>query len=170
MSTTYDINAETKAERQKLEQDLKRLKARFEYEMRGRGFVAVLPPKAARIKAEADKVQMRIDELDRKMSERLAFDRAPIDDVLGIIAVPLLADVINDMVAGVDGFLLSQGCNGTIFSDYTSQIRKYAMLLVDTLAKAEGSIPLLLDYDDTLVGAIEKKLMSFIKQRLKIKN
>lgn len=115
-------------------------------------------------------IQERIEELDRKDAERLALEKAPINDVLEIIAIPLLADVINDLVAGVDGMLLQQGCQQTIFSTYTQRIRSASLALIDTLAVAECGLPMLLDADDTLVDAVKKKLMSFIRQRLKIKD
>lgn len=153
--------------REKIEEELQRLKARYNVEMRGR---MIPTPRALKIKAEINETQDLIDELDRKAAENLAIANAPIDDMLEIIAIPLLADVMNDVVAGVDGCLLERGCSQTIFSEYTAQIRRAALAMVDTLARAERGLPLLLDVDDTLVDAVKKKLISFIKQRLKIKD
>lgn len=153
--------------REKIEEELQRLKARYNVEMRGR---MIPTPRALKIKAEINETQDLIDELDRKAAENLAIANAPIDDMLEIIAIPLLADVMNDVVAGVDGCLLERGCSQTIFSEYTAQIRRAALAMVDTLARAERGLPLLLDIDDTLVDAVKKKLISFIKQRLKIKD
>ena len=76
---------------------------------------------------------------------------------------------MNDIVAGVNATLRRNGCQETVFGDYTRQIRQAALAMVDTLDHANESLPRLLDVDDTLVDAVRKKLMSFIKQRLKIK-
>ena len=126
-------------------------------------------PKAMKIKAEMNMLQAKICALDRDAAERLAMSKAPIDEVLEIIALPLLADVMNDIVAGVDAMLRRNGVQETVFGTYTGQIKKAALAMVDTLDHADESLPRLLDVDDTLVDAVRKKLMSFIKQRLKIK-
>lgn len=126
-------------------------------------------PKAMKIKAEMNMLQDKICALDRDAAERLALEKAPIDDVLEVIALPLLADVMNDIVAGVDAMLRRNGVQETVFGTYTGQIKKAALAMVDILDHANESLPRLLDVDDTLVDAVRKKLMSFIKQRLKIK-
>lgn len=133
--------------------------------MRGR---MVPSPKAIRLHAEIRELREEISRLDREAAERLALERAPLEEVLEIIAIPLLADVMNDLVAGVDATLRRNGCKETVFGMYTSQIRRAAMAMVDTLAHTEDNLPRLLDVDDTLVDAIRKKIMSFIRQRLKI--
>lgn len=155
------------ARREELQEEWQKLKAKFNVEMRGR---MIPTSRALRYKEEATAIQEQIEELDRKAAERLALEKAPINDVLEIIAIPLLADVMNDLVAGVDGMLLQQGCQQTVFSTYTQRIRSAALAMVDTLAVAECGLPILLDVDDTLVDAVKKKLMSFIRQRLKIKD
>lgn len=125
--------------------------------------------------AEATRLQRQILETDRQIavekqrqSEWLQLCKAPIDDVLEVIAVPLLADVLNDVVSGVDGMLRRQGCQETIFTEYTLTIRRAAMAIVDTLEHSREDLPRLLEYDDTLVDAVKKKIMSFIRQRLNI--
>ena len=134
-------------------------------EMRGR----MMPTsKAAAIKRKITAVEEKIAQIDRAASERLALKAAPFDEVLEVIAMPLLADVMNDIVAGVDGMLRRQGVQQTVFGIYTAQIRKATMAIVDTLSVSEAGLPKLLDKDDTLVDAIKKKLMSYIKQRLDI--
>lgn len=75
---------------------------------------------------------------------------------------------MNDIVAGVDATLRRNKVKETVFGMYTSQIRRAALAMVDTLDLAGKSLPQLLDVDDALVDAIKKKLMSFIKQRLNI--
>lgn len=124
--------------------------------------------KAIRIRSEIIKLKQQIDIIDREAAERLALSKAPIDEVLEVIAIPLLADVMNDLVAGVDGMLLRNGCQETIFGDYIKQIRRAALAIIDTLDHADDNLPRLLDVDDTLVDAVKKKLISFIRQRLKI--
>lgn len=160
------IQGSMRTERQQLCRQLNSLEAKYNLLMRGR---MVQSPKAAKTYAEMLRTQSEIDALDRSAAERLALEKAPIDEVLEVIAIPLLADVMNDLVAGVDGMLRRNGCQETVFGDYTRQIRKAALAMVDTLACTEDNLPKLLDVDDTLVDAVRKKLMSFIRQRLKIK-
>lgn len=133
--------------------------------MRGR---MVPSSKAQAVQSRILALQKEIERLDTDAAERLAMEKAPIDDVLGVIAIPLLADVMNDLVAGVDGMLRRHGVQETVFGIYTSQIRRAALAMVDTLDHADANLPRLLDVDDTLVDAVKKKLMSFIKQRLNI--
>lgn len=151
--------------RLKLLQRIESLNARWNVEMRGRHIPS---PKAIRIKIEINETRKQVEAIDRDAAERLALEKAPIDQVLEVIAIPLLADVMNDLVAGVDGMLIRNGLQATVFGDYTKQIRHAALAMVDTLDHAESHLPRLLDVDDTLVDAVKKKLMSFIRQRLKI--
>lgn len=76
---------------------------------------------------------------------------------------------MNDIVAGVDRTLRRNGCQETVFGEYTSQIRAAALAMVNTLDTAEDNLPRLLEVNDTLIDAVKKKLMSFIRQRLNIK-
>lgn len=150
----------------KLQRQLDILAQRLRRETVGR----VCPtPKAIRIRKEMAAIKEQMGALDRDAASRLALEKAPIDDVLEVIALPLLADVMNDLVAGVDGMLRRNGAQETIFSEYTAQIRKSTMAIVDTLRDTEEALPKLLDCDDTLVDAVRKKLMSFIRQHLNIK-
>ena len=152
-------------ERSRLVRQIAILNARLNDEMRGR----IMPtPKAMRLQQEIKELRRAIEALDRDAAQRLALEKAPIDDVLQVIAMPLLADVMNDLVAGVDEMLRRNGVQETVFSTYTSQIRKATLAIVDTLEVADGNLPKLLEVDDPLVDAIKKKLMSFIKQRLNI--
>lgn len=154
-----------KTDRLKLLKTLETLKVKYETAMRGR---MIPSPTALKIKKEMEEVRHKIDAINRDAAERLALEKAPVDDVLEVIAIPLLADVMNDLVAGVDAMLRRNGCQGTVFGDYTRRIRRDAMAIVDTLDHAEDKLPRLLDVDDALVDAVKKKLMSFIKQRLNI--
>lgn len=152
-------------ERSRLVRQIAILNARLNDEMHGR----IMPtPKAMRLQQEIKELRRAIEALDRDAAQRLALEKAPIDDVLQVIAMPLLADVMNDLVAGVDEMLRRNGVQETVFSTYTSQIRKATLAIVDTLEVADGNLPKLLEVDDPLVDAIKKKLMSFIKQRLNI--
>lgn len=127
-------------------------------------------PAAIKIKNEIDTLRDAVNAIDREAAQRLALEKAPIGEVLEVIAIPLLADVMVDIVAGVDATLRRNGCQETVFGDYTRQIRRAALAMVDTLDHADDSLPRLLEVDDTLVDAVKKKLMSFIRQRLRIKN
>lgn len=146
--------------------ELARLNAKYTEMMRGK---MIPSPRALKIKRQAILLEDEIKRLDRDAAEQLALEKCPVDEVLEVIAIPLLADVINDVVAGVDGTLRRNGVQETVFGLYTAQIRQAALAMVDTLDQAESNLPRLLDVDDTLIDAIKKKLMSFIKQRLKIK-
>lgn len=146
--------------------ELARLNAKYTEMMRGK---MIPSPRALKIKRQAILLEDEIKRLDRDAAEQLALEKCPVDEVLEVIAIPLLADVINDVVAGVDGTLRRHGVQETVFGLYTAQIRQAALAMVDTLDQAESNLPRLLDVDDTLIDAIKKKLMSFIKQRLKIK-
>ena len=152
-------------QRQSLQNNLRNLESKYAEAMRGR---MVPSPKAIRIRAEINVLQDEINRLDRDAAERLALEKAPVAEVLQVIALPLLADVMNDLVADVDAMLRRNGVQQTVFADYTRQIRRAALAMVDTLDHADENLPRLLDVDDTLVDAVRKKLMSFIRQRLNI--
>lgn len=151
--------------RQQLEDKLRVLNAKFETEMRGR---MIGTPKAMKIRAAAIAVQAEIDRLDREAAEELAFCKAPLDEALQVIMIPLLADVMNAVVADVNGMLLKRGCGQTVFGQCTATIQRTALKMVDALAASEAGLPKLLDVDDMVVDTVRKKLLSFIKQRLNI--
>lgn len=152
-------------EREHLQRKIDELKARHRELMRGR---IVPSSRAQKVQRDILALQDEIDRLDKDAAERIALENAPIDEVLEVIAIPLLADVMNEVVAGVDAMLRKHGAQQTVFGMYTSQIRNAALAMVDTLAVTEAGLPKLLDVDDMLVDAVKKKLMSFIKQRLEI--
>ena len=153
------------SERNKIASRIEVLRLQLNDAMRGR---VVPSAKAVKIRQEIDSLYDQMHRLDRDATERLALEKAPIDEVLEVIALPLLADVMNDVVAGVDAMLRRNGCQETVFGIYTSQIKKAALAMVNTLDHADDKLPRLLDVDDTLVDAVKKKLMSFIKQHLNI--
>lgn len=153
-------------QRLQLQRDLDTLNARYRELMRGR---MVPTSRAMIVSRKIADIERQIRSMDSAAADRVALERMPIDNALEVIAIPLLADVINDVVAGVDATLHKYGASETIFAEYTSQIRRNALAIVDTLANTEETLPCLLDVDDTLVDAVKKKLMSFIRQRLKIK-
>lgn len=151
-------------EREQLQSRLQHQQRLLAEAMRGR---LVPNRKAVEINEAIQITKAQIEQLDRDATERLALNKAPIDDVLEVIALPLLADVMNDFVAGVDGMLRKYGCQETIFATYTQQIRRASLAIIDTLATAEFGQQLL-DVDDTLVDALRKKIISFLKQRMNI--
>lgn len=152
--------------RQQLTKEIEALQHKYAIETHGR---AVPTPKALRILRQLNALKEEAAVLDREAASRLALSKAPIEDVLEVIAIPLLADVMYDLITGVNQTLRSHGCQETVFGEYARQIRRAAVAMVDTLNHAEEGLPRLLDVDDTLVDAVRKKLMSFIKQRLHIK-
>lgn len=153
-------------DREKLKASLDILTLRYNGEMRGR---MVPTPKALRLMNDIKALNAEIKRIDREAAERLALEKAPIDDVLEVIAIPLLADVMNDLIAGVDGMLRRAGVQETVFGECARQIRRAALAMIDTLDHSGTNIPRLLEADDTLVDALKKKLMSYIRQHLNIK-
>lgn len=154
-----------KNERKELQDEINRLEQRYNILMRGR---MIPTPACSTLKREISILENRIKKLDRDAAERLALEKAPIDDILEIVAIPLLADVMNDIVAGVDGNLRRHGVQETVFGLYTAQISKAALAMIETLSESEFGLVKLLEKDDTLVDAVKKKLMSFIKQRINL--
>ena len=152
-------------DRANLQRRIEALQLKLSQLMRGR---LVPSTRAQIVQREIIEVKNEIKRLDREAAERLALEKAPMEKVLEVIAIPLLADVMNDLVARVDGTLRRAGVQETIFGEYVRQIRSAALAMVDTLEHADSNLPRLLDVNDTLVDAVHKKLMSFIKQRLKI--
>ena len=152
-------------DRKELQSRLDTLVAQHRYLMRGR---AVPTPQAQSLQRKILDVKDEIKRIDREATERLNLSKAPIDEVLEIIAIPLLADVMNDLVAGVDGMLRRHGCQETVYAEHTAIIRRTALQMVDILSSTERDLPPLLEVDDTMVDAVKKKIISFIKQRLNI--
>lgn len=151
-------------EREQLQSRLRHQQRLLADAMRGR---LVPSKKAVKINEAIQITKAQIEQLDRDAAEELALKNAPIEDVLEVIALPLLADVMNDFVAGVDGMLRKHGCQQTVFATYTQQIRRASLAIIDTLASCDFGQQLL-DVDDTLVDSIKKKIISFLKQRMKI--
>lgn len=152
--------------RKELQDKLLQLRAKHRELMRGR---VVPSSRAQAVQRKILEVETEIKRLDADARERLALNQAPIDEILPIIAIPLLADVINDIVADVNGTLRRRKVQETVFGMYASQIQRAALAMVDTLDHADEGLPMLLEHDDTLVDALRKKTMSFIKQHLNIK-
>lgn len=155
----------TRQDRENIQAELACLRDKHRELMRGR---MVPSSRAQAVQRKILALQDEAKRLDSEAAERMALKNAPIDDVLQVIAIPLLADVMNDLVAGVDGMLRRLGVHETVFGIYTSQIRRAALAMVDTLDHADAGLPRLLDVDDTLVDAVKKKVMSFLRQRLNI--
>lgn len=151
-------------QRKQLQTELRSLEAKFEAEMRGR---MVATPKAIRIRQAAQMVQAEIDRIDKAVREAVAFDGLPKEDMLEVMAIPLVADVLNDFVVTLDKRLREAGCSESKFGEYTKQIRTAAYKIMDTMS-AEDCPSFLLEVNDTLTDAVKKKVKSFIKQRINI--
>lgn len=123
--------------------------------------IADLTERLARAKAD-------LTGIDRYEADQLRLREIPIDDVLEIVALPILADVMNDFTAGIDKMLRDHGLTRSVFAERVAVIRRETLAIIDTLAKSEAGLPNLLEVDDTVVDAIRKKLLSFIRQRLNI--
>ncbi len=152
-------------DRERLKNQITALERELINESRGK---VIITGKAIKLREKKEQLMRELDELDRKEVDLLNFQRIPFEELLDIIALPLIADVITEIVAGVDSMLRRNGCEKTVFSHYTSQIRSAALAIVDTLNRPD--LPRLLDHDDTLVDAVYKKVKSFIRQRINITN
>lgn len=154
-------------ERKTLENALNSLKARMAVEMHGR---MVPTPRAQKLAAEIARIKEDIHLLDKRAAEIMAIDKAPAEEMLEILALPLLADVMNDITVSINANLRKAGLPQSVFADIVSQIRTLSVRLVDTFNDTDPNEPLppIADEDDHLVGAIRKKLMTYIKQRVRI--
>lgn len=132
---------------------------------------AITPATASRIADLEERIataKAELREIDRYEAGQLRLREVPIDDIMEIVAMPILADVMNDITAGIDKMLRRQGLAQSVFGERVAVIRREAMAIVDTLAQSEAGLPALLDVDDTIVDAIRRKLLSFIRRRLNI--
>ncbi len=143
-------------------EDLKRLHVA---EMRSK---VVATPAAAKIQRKINELQTQLDRDEHEAIVRAKMARISLDETLNIVAIPLMADVLNAVIADVEGMLRQNKLSETVFGDLARNIRRDAMRMVDTLAVADTGLPDLLEVDDHLVEAVHKKIMSFIKQRLNI--
>ncbi len=152
-------------DRKELQSRLDTLVAQHRYLMKGR---IVPSPQAQSLQRKILDLQDEIKSIEREEVERLNLAKAPVDEVLEVIAIPLLADVLYDLIIGVNTMLRKNGCQETIFADYAASIRHNSHALVNTLSQADAGLPLILEVDDTMVDAVKKKIISFIKQRLNL--
>lgn len=151
--------------RKRLQSRLDDYKREYVAIMRGK---VVPTQRALTLQRKMDEINNEISQIQTREAERIALANSPIDEVLEVIAIPLLADVMNDFVARVDGMLRRKGCQETVFASYVADIRRASLAMIDTLDHAKEGLPKLLDVDDTLVDALRKKLLSFIKQHTNI--
>lgn len=154
----------SKSERLELQRQLTNAESKF---LKYRGSGVIPTPKALRYRRIADGLRQQITRMDREAAEQYAIAQTPIEDIIEVMIVPLLADVMNDIVAGVDASLRRNGISGTVYGIFTQQIRKCSLALVDVLAKGDENIPLLLECDDEVVDAIRKKLIAYVKKHCK---
>lgn len=124
-------------------------------------------PLALKVMDEIRDAKKELDALDHKAAEVAKMAKLTTDETFEILAIPLIADVLNDFVAGVDGTLRRNGLVPTVYGDYAKKIQKYALAMIDTLELARGEIPPIHDEDGHLVDAIRKKTLSYIKQRIR---
>lgn len=114
-----------KSERLELQRQLTNAEAKF---LKYRGSGVIPTPKALRYRRTADELRRQIARMDREAAEQYAIAQTPIEDIIEVMIVPLLADVMNDIVAGVDASLRRNGISGTVYGIFTQQIRKCCSL------------------------------------------
>lgn len=153
-------------QQQRLDARLADLQRKLSLAMKGR---LTPSPRALELMKQIDHTRAE-QKLNRERErEEIAMKKIPVDRALEILMIPLLADVLNDLCAGVDATLREYKCQETVFASTTRLILRNSLKLVDTLAGADARLPQLLDHNDMLIDAIKKKTMSFIKQHLNIR-
>lgn len=153
----------SQAERKRHSERIETLVALHRGEMQGR---MVPTAKAVRFQREIIRLRQEIEDSDRELVQQSRFNGLPHEAILEIMSLPIIADVLNDLASGVDSSLRRAGISQTVFGDATRQMRTLALKVVDVLAKADNGLGELIDYDETLVRAITKKVLSYIDQRL----
>lgn len=156
----------TKEKRQQIEAQIEDLRRAHRREMAGK---VMATPVANRIQRKILKLLGELEEDRCRAAQAARLAGIPTDELLGIVMIPLIADVINAVIADVEGTLRRAGLGETVFGDLAQRIRRDAMAMVDTLAMSRDDMPKLLDVDDQLINSVYKKMLSFIKQRLNIK-
>lgn len=154
----------TTNERDELSQKIKRLETRYNVMMHGK---LVPTPLALKVMDEIKRAEKELEALDHEAAEVAKMARLTTDETFEILSIPLIADVLNDLVTGVDGTLRRNGLVPTVFGEYTRKIRKYSLAIIDRLEAARGELPTVHDDDGFLLDAIKKKTLSYIKQRAK---
>lgn len=152
-------------DRARLQDELKLLEAQFKQMTKGK---VVMSSRAAIVHRKIKEKKKLIAELDQDAYDLMAVMTIPEEEIIEVLTIPLLADVMNDLVAGVDGMLRRAGAQETMFGYYTKQIKTATYALINSLENAKSDLPDMLACDDTLVDAIKKKLKSFVIQRLKL--
>lgn len=152
------------------ERDLNRVEERMAEEVRRNPKAIISTPRMTELRREREYLLARLEASRLEAKRRWALANLPIERTLEIIMLPLLADVMTDLTCGVDGMLRDAGIEETRFGDMSRQIRRLSLEMTDSLmAGIADGLPDLVTDDDYLVGAVKKKLMSYIKQRLKLK-
>lgn len=153
----------SQSERKRHADRIETLVALHRNEMQGR---MVPTAKAVRLQRQIIRLRQEIEASDREQVRESRFMQLPHEAVLEIMSLPIIADVLNDLASGVDSSLRSAGISETVFGDATRQMRSLALKVVDVLAKADNGLGDLIEYDETLVRAVTKKVLSYIDQRL----
>lgn len=160
----------TAGEYRRLEAMREQLRRQFAAEM-GRG--VAMTPKARRIAKQIDEIEAAIEAADRDARRRLRMQQFALEDMMEVMAIPLIADVMNDLVTGLDTMLRKAGLPDTVYGEATRELRRKSLWIVDRLATADFelpeagiSFPAMVENDETLVEAVKKKVMSYIRHRI----
>lgn len=137
-------------------------------EMRGK---VVLTPKALRIKSRRDEAEAILRADDHEGEQRLRHANLGRDYIIRIVAVPILADILDLLVCEIDDILSDAGCNRSVFSAKARQIHDLCHWITDRLMAASEMgcdylANLALD-NETLSEAVKKKVYTYISQRIK---
>lgn len=124
------------------------------------------PAKAVRMMTRIDELRRAIALSDKEQVRAFKVNAVPREAILEIIAIPLLADVLNDFIAGVNATLRNYGLPDSVYADYAHKIQSLSLKLVDVLYESQTELSALIDYDDYLVGSIAKRIRSFLDSRL----
>lgn len=136
------------------------LRMEFAREMRHR---MVASPRATSLGRQIEQLTADIEQLLAERKDVVGMRNMTYEECLKIMMIPLLADVMQDIITEVNANLRRHGVCPTKFGEIGSEIKRLSLRMLDTL----GGLPPRFSDTDALVDAVEKKIMSFLMQRYK---
>lgn len=137
-------------------------------EMRGK---VVLTPKAEKLRRRRDEAESILRDDDREGEARIRHAALPRDYIIRIVAIPILADILDDMVCEIDDTLHKAGVAQSVFGEMVRNIHRSCYAITDRLlAAADMGCQYLADLainDETITAAVKKKIYSYVGQRIK---
>lgn len=154
---------------ERIDEEIKRETLRFAAITKG---AVAMSPKAARLR-------LRIEQLKKERESAVAAEKRTLRELLpadegeraeiltALLKLPLIADWLYNETVGLQSLLRRHGIASEMtLSPKVESIRKTAASLAFTL-EAVGATKTILDKDDTLIDALNKKLDSYLNTRRK---